>query len=68
MEDIFDHKILCSKCNVLTKQKTINKNGFKLRVKECPKCKKLIYHPMDLQDYNNFNKIKSSRSFARRSI
>ena len=58
MEDIFNHPILCNKCNVQTTEKIITKGGFRLRAKECPECSKLIYHPLDLQEYQNFDKLK----------
>ena len=59
MEDIFNNPILCSKCKTQTKDNSIDKNGFRIRIKECPKCNKVILHPLDLRDYENFNKLKS---------
>ena len=61
MEDIFKNTILCGECNTQTIDKTFIKNGFNLRAKECPRCSKLIYHPLDLQEYQNFNKLKSKQ-------
>ena len=61
MEDLFNHQILCNECNVQTSNSSIIRNGFKLRVKKCPKCNKTIYHPLDLQEYENFNKLKNKQ-------
>ena len=58
-EDIFDNQVLCSKCNIKTRKISITKNGFTIRVLECPNCGKHIYHPADLQEYENFNKLKN---------
>ncbi|MFH1592276.1 MAG: hypothetical protein ABIB47_02835 [Candidatus Woesearchaeota archaeon] len=61
MEDIFNHTILCNKCNLETKGTTIYKGAYKLRAKECPNCGKIIYHPIDLEEYKNFNNIKNKQ-------
>jgi len=61
MADIFDNPILCKECNIQTRKTHINRNGFTLRALECPKCSKQWYHPLDLQDYENFNKIKNKQ-------
>jgi len=61
MEDIFDNPILCSKCKGQTKDKTITKDGYKIRAKQCPNCNKIILHPLDLRDYENFNKLKNKQ-------
>ena len=58
MQDIFETTIVCDQCNKKT-SKTYNiKDGFKLRVWKCDNCKKTWYHPSDLQEYNEFKKIK----------
>lgn len=59
MKDIFDHTVLCSKCNSKTRKNTSVKDGFKLRVLECPKCSSVIYHPADIKDYEEFKRLKS---------
>ncbi len=61
MKDIFDSKVLCEKCNTLTSKKTMIKNGFKIRILECPKCGNIIYHPVDVERFNEFNKIKKKQ-------
>ena len=59
MEDILDNPIMCSKCRIETTLVTIEKEGFQLRAKRCKKCNKTIFHPLDLQEYENFNKLKN---------
>lgn len=61
MEDIFNNPILCKNCNVQTRDETIYKNGFNIRAKRCSQCNKLIYHPLDIQEYKNFDKLKSKQ-------
>ena len=61
MEDIFNHEILCRVCNIKTIDADVNRGGYRLRAKRCPKCSKLIYHPLDLKEYENFNKLKNKR-------
>ena len=59
MEDIFNTTILCNNCNRETKKSYIEKEGFSIRARECPQCKKTWFHPADLQDYENFLKLKN---------
>lgn len=61
MKDIFDSKVLCEKCNTLTNKKTMIKDGFKIRILECPKCGNILYHPVDVEKYNEFSKIKKKQ-------
>lgn len=61
MADIFENAILCEKCNKKTKQALVARNGFKLRAWQCPSCKKIWYHPLDLQEYENFSKLRSKQ-------
>ena len=61
MEDIFDNPILCNNCNIQTREGIILKEGFEVRIKKCPKCSKIIYHPLDLEELKNFNKLKSKQ-------
>ncbi len=61
MADIFDNPILCKECNVKTRKTYTDKDGFTIRTLECPKCGKQWPHPLDLQDYENFNKIKNKQ-------
>ena len=59
MVDIYENTILCNKCNKKTKRSFIVKDGFKIRTWQCPVCKKQWPHPLDLQAYQNFSKIKN---------
>lgn len=63
MTDIFDNPILCKHCEKKMQQKLISKNGFNLRVLECPECGDLIVHPVDRQEYENFMRLKK-KEFA----
>jgi len=58
MEDIFNNTILCNQCQEKTTDLSVFKEGFRLRAKKCPNCNKIIYHPLDLEEYNNFDKLK----------
>jgi len=58
MEDIFDNTILCSKCNKKMISKLIPKNGFNLRAIKCENCEKLIIHPEDKKEYEEFVRLK----------
>ena len=59
MEDILDNPIMCKKCKIETRPATIERDGFELRAKKCSNCSKIIYHPVDLQEYEDFMKIRS---------
>ncbi len=57
--DIYDNIVICKTCNKETAKSQLFKNGFKIRVWQCPQCKKIWEHPEDLQKYKNFEKIKN---------
>ena len=57
--DIFDNVVLCGKCNSKTNKNQAVKDGFQLRVLECPRCSEIIYHPADLKEYDNFKRLKA---------
>ena len=63
MRDIFDNAIVCEDCNRKTDRGVAHKDGFQLRFWKCPSCGKQWFHPADLKDYDNFNKLKQ-REFA----
>jgi hypothetical protein len=58
MADIFDNTILCGKCNLKMKPAQMLKNGFILRLVECPRCNSRIFHPKDEEEYKNFCELK----------
>ena len=59
MNDIFDNKILCGKCNIQMEPINIQKNGVVLRVVLCSKCGSKIIHPKDEQEYNDFVNLRN---------
>ena len=59
MTDIFDSKILCTRCETKMEKQNIAKNGFLLRAMVCPKCKDKVIHPVDEQEYNKFINLKN---------
>ena len=59
MADIFDNKILCSKCNVVMKPVDIEKNGFVLRAVQCDRCGSRIIHPKDEAEFEQFSLLKN---------
>jgi len=59
MNDIFDNKILCGKCNIQMEPINIQKNGVVLRVVLCSKCGSKIIHPKDEQVYNDFVNLRN---------
>lgn len=61
MADIFENTILCEKCNKKTNKSVLHKEGFRIRTWECPQCHKKWYHPVDLQEFENFNKIRNKQ-------
>jgi len=58
MEDIFDHIILCNKCNKKMQPKLLTRNGFNLRTVKCEHCGKSIIHPEDKKEYEEFVRLK----------
>ena len=58
MSDIYNTTILCEDCNKKTTKGVIVKEGFKIRTWLCEGCGKKWFHPADLQEYNNFEKLK----------
>ena len=58
MKDIFDATILCEKCNKKTTKGKLVKEGFPIRICKCTNCNKIWYHPSDMQDYENYKKIR----------
>jgi len=56
--DIFDNTILCNDCGKAMKPSLVSKNGFNLRAVKCEKCGKIIVHPVDKQEYDEFMRLK----------
>ena len=58
-EDLFDNVILCKDCGKKMKKAILNKNGFHIRMLQCPRCSKRIYHPGDVEEYKKFSALKN---------
>ncbi|MBI2044287.1 hypothetical protein HYT24_02905 [Candidatus Pacearchaeota archaeon] len=59
MRDIFDNKILCSKCSMEMNKANISKNGFIIRAVICPNCNEKVLHPVDEENYNKYINLKN---------
>lgn len=57
MADIFEHTVLCKKCNAIMKPAVVVRNGFKLRALICPNGHEKITHPRDEEDYRRFKEL-----------
>ncbi len=57
--DIFDNVVLCRECNKKMEKMNVLKNGFTIRVLECPDCNKKIMHPSDIEEYKKFSLLKN---------
>lgn len=62
MTDPFENTILCNECGNETEKNILIKNGFKMRTMECRGCSKVWFHPLDMQNYKDFIKLRK-RSF-----
>lgn len=58
MTDIFNHKILCNRCDKQMESVLITRNGFNLRAKKCMNCGDSIIHPGDKAEYDEFMRLK----------
>lgn len=58
MKDVFETTILCEKCNKKAQKGQIIKEGFRIRIWQCPVCKQIWYHPLDLNEYEQFKKLR----------
>src|SRR3989344_7847657 len=58
MPDLFNTTILCEDCNRKTSKNETYKDRFKLRYWECNNCNKKWFHPLDQENYENFQKLK----------
>ncbi len=59
MKDMYEASLLCEDCHAKTEKGRIQKEGFSLRIWQCPKCKKQWYHPLDLENYKAFQELKN---------
>jgi len=58
LPDIFETGIICKNCRKEMEKGFVIKEGFKIRVLRCPTCKSHYYHPGDLKDFEQFQKLK----------
>jgi hypothetical protein len=57
--DLLDNTdVLCKKCKAPMERGIASKDGFKLRVFQCPSCKARFFHPSDLENYEQYHKLK----------
>jgi len=59
VQDIFDQKVLCSKCDKPMEKKRLEKNGFMIRALVCGKCNERLIHPVDEQEYHKFKDLRN---------
>ena len=58
MADLFSTTILCEDCNRKTTKNELYKDGFRLRYWECNNCNKKWFHPLDEEEYKNFQRLR----------
>ena len=61
MADISSATVVCDKCNLKTEKGYIVKDGFQIRSWNCTKCKNVWEHPGDLQEFENFSRLKNKQ-------
>lgn len=59
--DILDHKILCKNCDTVMQKSILTRDNFEIRSLICPKCNEQLHHPKDLEEYQNFKKLKEKQ-------
>ena len=59
MEDLFNQTILCKHCNKEMQKGKAQKEGYTIRALQCTSCNKRIYHPADLEELKQFQKLKN---------
>ncbi len=58
MADVFDNEMFCSSCDKKTVKGETIRDGIPIRFWKCPSCNKTWLHPADVQEYENFKKLK----------
>jgi hypothetical protein len=57
--DLLDNTdVLCKKCKAPMERGIAVKDGLKLRLFQCPSCKARYFHPSDLENYEQYRKLK----------
>ena len=58
MKSINEASITCNQCNIQTEKTITNKEGFNLRAWQCPECHEEWIHPLDLEEYQRFKRMR----------
>ena len=58
MTDLFNHTILCGKCEAKMQRGELIRNGFRMRVLVCPNGHDKIVHPQDEEDYKKYRQLR----------
>lgn len=58
MKDVYEATILCDECRGKTQKSYVTKNNFDIRTWHCVRCNKQWYHPLDMQEYEEFMQLK----------
>ncbi len=61
MTDIFEHLILCNKCEKKMSFFQTQKNGFVIRGMQCENCGEKVFHPGDLKEHEQFQHLKNKQ-------
>lgn len=62
MMDLLENTdVLCKKCKEPMERAIALKDGFQLRVFQCPNCKARYFHPSDLEKYEEYHKLKEKQ-------
>jgi len=60
--DLLDNTdVLCKKCKAPMERGITLKEGFRLRVFQCPNCKARYFHPSDEEQYEEYQKLKEKQ-------
>jgi ribosomal protein L37AE/L43A len=59
MKDLAESSIFCEKCNRKAQKGEILREGFRIRIWQCPDCREVWYHPLDLNEYEQFKKLRN---------
>ena len=58
MSDLFEHTILCRKCQARMKKGEVIRNGFRMRMLFCPNGHDKVVHPQDKEEYKKFRELR----------
>ena len=59
MVDIYDNIIVCKDCRKETEKAEVSKEGFHLRAWRCPACHQTWFHPKDMEEFQEFQKLRT---------